>query len=145
MERCGKINAWNSVAESWTGIGVVVDLVAGVGMREWPYLKIAQMVSYIIYLQILQWLKEIGKTCNQFTVSHILVESTLIARSYSYTLSRDTTRINDPGPNGTSYISCRFHTNTVHCALMYGASEQRCLCRLRGWVVPAPCVFVEIG
>jgi hypothetical protein len=52
MERCGKINSWNSVAESWTGIGVVVGLLVGVGMREWPYLKIAQMVSYTSYLQI---------------------------------------------------------------------------------------------
>jgi hypothetical protein len=40
MERCGKINSWNSVAESWTGIGVVAGLLTGVGMIEWPYLKI---------------------------------------------------------------------------------------------------------
>jgi hypothetical protein len=28
MERCGKINALNSVAESWTGIGVVAGCAA---------------------------------------------------------------------------------------------------------------------
>jgi hypothetical protein len=53
MERCGKIHSWNSVSESWTGIGVVAGLLAGVGMIEWPYLKIAQLVSYRSYLQIL--------------------------------------------------------------------------------------------
>jgi len=66
MERCGKRNAWNSVAESWTGIGVVAGLLAGVGMIEWPYLKIAQPVSYRSYLQILSCVRKIGKTCNQF-------------------------------------------------------------------------------
>jgi hypothetical protein len=45
-----------------------VGLLVGVGMREWPYLKIAQMVSYTIYLQILQCLRKIGKTCNQFNL-----------------------------------------------------------------------------
>jgi hypothetical protein len=33
MERCGKINSVNSVAESWTGIGVVVGFLTGAGMR----------------------------------------------------------------------------------------------------------------
>jgi hypothetical protein len=28
IERCGKINALNSVAESWTGIGVVAGFAA---------------------------------------------------------------------------------------------------------------------
>jgi hypothetical protein len=30
IERCGKINASNSDAESWTGIGVVAGCCAGV-------------------------------------------------------------------------------------------------------------------
>jgi hypothetical protein len=46
------INSWHSVAENGTGIGVVAGLVAGVGMREWPYWKIAQPGSYRSYLQI---------------------------------------------------------------------------------------------
>src|SRR5712691_10642926 len=69
MERCGKINSWNSVAESWTGIGVVAGLMAGVGMIEWPYLKMAQPGSYRSYLQILECVRKIGKTCNQFICS----------------------------------------------------------------------------
>jgi hypothetical protein len=37
MERCGKINAVNSSAESWTGIGVVVGFGAVVLIMQWPY------------------------------------------------------------------------------------------------------------
>src|SRR6266478_5326340 len=75
MERCGKINSWNSVAESWTGIGVVAGLLAGVGMLEWPYLKMAQPVSYRSYLQILECVRKIGKTCNQFNAIVISLTS----------------------------------------------------------------------
>ena len=41
MERCGKINSWNSASESCTGIGVVAGFWAGMGMMYWPYLKIS--------------------------------------------------------------------------------------------------------
>ncbi len=43
-----------------------MGLLAGVGMREWPYLKMAQPGSYRSYLQILECVRKIGKTCNQF-------------------------------------------------------------------------------
>jgi hypothetical protein len=39
IERCGKINASNSDAESWTGIGVVADFGAVVLMVQWPHVK----------------------------------------------------------------------------------------------------------
>jgi hypothetical protein len=37
MERYGKINASNSGAESWTGIGVVAGCGAVVLIMQWPY------------------------------------------------------------------------------------------------------------
>ncbi len=37
IERCGKINASNSGAESWTGIGVVADFGAVVLIVQWPH------------------------------------------------------------------------------------------------------------
>jgi hypothetical protein len=43
----------NSVAESWTGIGVVTGFLAGMGMMYWPYLKIPEIVSGKRYLQAL--------------------------------------------------------------------------------------------
>jgi hypothetical protein len=45
MERCGKINCWNSVSESWTGIGVVAGFFANVGLVEWSRLKMTEIVS----------------------------------------------------------------------------------------------------
>jgi hypothetical protein len=37
--RCGKINAVNSVSESWTGIGVVASFGAVVLMMYGPHVK----------------------------------------------------------------------------------------------------------
>jgi hypothetical protein len=37
IERCGKIPASNSDAESWTGMGVVAGLGAVVRIRHWPH------------------------------------------------------------------------------------------------------------
>jgi hypothetical protein len=36
LERCGKINALNAGAESWTGIGVLAACVACELMVYWP-------------------------------------------------------------------------------------------------------------
>ena len=69
QDRCGKINSVNSVSESWTGIGVVVGFLTGVGMRKSLYLKMTACVSIRRYLQTLQSLKLIGKTCNHLNAS----------------------------------------------------------------------------
>jgi hypothetical protein len=39
MERWGKINALNSVAESWTGIGVVAGFAAVMLITPGPHMK----------------------------------------------------------------------------------------------------------
>jgi hypothetical protein len=54
IERCGKINSVNSVAESWTGIGVVAAFVAGAFMVPWPPLKMIDSIYEITFQQILQ-------------------------------------------------------------------------------------------
>lgn len=41
--RCVKINGLNSGSETWTGIGVVAGFLAGMGMIESSYLKIAKL------------------------------------------------------------------------------------------------------
>jgi hypothetical protein len=54
IERCGKINASNSGAESWTGIGVVADFGAVVLMMQWPHMKHGDAHWEITLLHILQ-------------------------------------------------------------------------------------------
>ena len=44
-DRCGKINCWNSAAESCTGIGVVAVFADVVGMMESSHMKMAESVS----------------------------------------------------------------------------------------------------
>jgi hypothetical protein len=39
IERCGKINAVNSLSESWTGIGVVAGVAVVVLIRQGPHGK----------------------------------------------------------------------------------------------------------
>src|SRR2546425_374465 len=70
MERCGKINSVNSVAESCTGIGVVVGFLTGAGMMESPYLQMTVFVSIRRYLQTLQPVRPIGKTRNHLKGCH---------------------------------------------------------------------------
>ena len=43
--RCGKINAVNSVAESWTEIGVVAAFFANARMVQGPRLKLVDFIS----------------------------------------------------------------------------------------------------
>jgi len=45
MERCGKINAVNSVAESCTGMGVVAGFADVVGMMASSHMKKAALLS----------------------------------------------------------------------------------------------------
>jgi hypothetical protein len=52
MDKCGKINSWNSASDNCTGMGVVAGFWAGMGIMEWPYLKRALPVSVRRYLQI---------------------------------------------------------------------------------------------
>jgi hypothetical protein len=49
-ERCGKINASNSVAESWTGIGVVAGCGVGMLIRRWPHWQCGDLPWEIILL-----------------------------------------------------------------------------------------------
>jgi hypothetical protein len=65
IERCGKINASNSGAESWTGIGVVTDVGAVVLMIQWPHMKQGDTHSKSTLLHILQEVRTIYKTRNQ--------------------------------------------------------------------------------
>jgi hypothetical protein len=54
IERYGKINSVNSVAESWTGIGVVAAFVTGAFMVPWPRLKMIDALYEITFPPILQ-------------------------------------------------------------------------------------------
>jgi hypothetical protein len=65
-DRCGKINGWNSAAESCTGIGVVAGFADVVGMMESSHMKMAESVSCIRYRHTLQDIRAIGKTRNHF-------------------------------------------------------------------------------
>src|SRR6266498_3041651 len=67
MERCGKINAVNSVAESWTGMGVVAGVCATVLMMQRPHVKHVDTHWRIKLLQILQEVRSICKTRNQLS------------------------------------------------------------------------------
>src|SRR5574341_2052299 len=68
IERCGKIHASHSGAESWTGIGVVAGCGAVVLIRQWPHGRHGEVNWGITLLQILQEVRTIYKTRNQLTV-----------------------------------------------------------------------------
>jgi hypothetical protein len=65
IERCGKINALNSVSESWTGIGVVAGFAAVVFIVEGPHVNKGDATQRIKLLEILQEVRAIYKTRNQ--------------------------------------------------------------------------------
>jgi hypothetical protein len=65
IERCGKINASNSGAESWTGIGVVAGFGAVVLIMQWPHGKNRDVNWGRELLQILQEVRSNCKTRNQ--------------------------------------------------------------------------------
>ena len=67
MVRCGKINCVNSDAESCTGIGVVAGFAGAVGMMESSHMKMAELISSIVYLHTLQYIRAIGKTRNHLS------------------------------------------------------------------------------
>src|SRR4030095_3678922 len=69
MERCGKINASNSGAESWTGIGVVAGFGAVVLIMQWPHGKHRDVNWRSKLLQILQEVRSNCKTRNQLFVN----------------------------------------------------------------------------
>src|SRR2546425_8789009 len=73
MERCGKINAVNSVAESWTGMGVVAGVCATVLMMQRPHVKHVDTHWRITLLQILQEVRSICKTRNQLILSGLTI------------------------------------------------------------------------
>ena len=68
MERWGKINALNSVSESWTGIGVVAGFAAVMLITQGPHVKNIAAHWRIKLLHILQ---EVGSICK--TRNHLLV------------------------------------------------------------------------
>src|SRR5215470_5776036 len=65
MERCGKRNASNSGAESWTGIGVVASCGAVVLIMQWPYERHGNVTWGSALLQRLQKVRANCKTRNQ--------------------------------------------------------------------------------
>ena len=84
--RCGKINAVNSVSESWTGIGVVAGFTAGLLITQGPHLNDITAYWRIKFLHILQEVRGICKTRNQLlhkpTVSLDVIS--LVASSCGY-------------------------------------------------------------
>jgi hypothetical protein len=64
IERCGKINAVNSGAESWTGIDVVAGCAAVVLITQGPHVKDMAAHERITFLHILQEVRSICKTRN---------------------------------------------------------------------------------
>src|SRR5215831_8156921 len=69
MERCGKINAVNSGAASWTGIGVVAGCGAVVLIMQWPHGRNGDVTWRRELLQIIQEVRAICKTRNQLHVN----------------------------------------------------------------------------
>jgi len=61
IERCGKINASNSGAESWTGIGVVVGVGAVVLIMQWPHGKKRECTGEANYFRYYKRLGVIAK------------------------------------------------------------------------------------
>src|SRR5262249_26282171 len=68
MERCGKMNASNSSAESWTGIGVVAGCAAVMLITQGPLVKNMDVRWGITLRHILQEVRSICKTRNQLRV-----------------------------------------------------------------------------
>jgi hypothetical protein len=65
MERCGKINAVNSLSDSCTGVGVVAGFSAMVLIMEGPHVRNGEVNQRIKLLEILQEVRIIYKTRNQ--------------------------------------------------------------------------------
>src|SRR5215467_6547424 len=65
MERCGKRNASNAGAESWTEIGVVAGVGAVVLIMQWPYERNGDVTWESELLQRLQKVRANCKTRNQ--------------------------------------------------------------------------------
>src|SRR5712692_1859776 len=65
MERCGKINASNSGADSWTGIGVVAGFCTVVLIMQWPHRRKGEVTWRSELLQRLQDVRGNCKTRNQ--------------------------------------------------------------------------------
>src|SRR6266516_2630303 len=65
MERCGKINASNSGADSWTGIGVVAGFCIVVLIMQWPHRRNGEVTWRSELLQRLQEVRGNCKTRNQ--------------------------------------------------------------------------------
>ena len=65
IERCGKINAVNSLSDSCTGIGVVAGFAVAVLIRQGPQVKQGDSRWRIKFLQILQEVRSSCKTRNQ--------------------------------------------------------------------------------
>src|SRR5215211_7225527 len=64
MERCGKINAVNSLSDSCTGIGVVAGFAAVMLITQGPHVKNIAARWGITLLHILQEVRSICKTRN---------------------------------------------------------------------------------
>jgi hypothetical protein len=68
IERCGKINSVNSVAESWTGIGVVAAFVAGAFMVPWPRLKMIDSIYESHFHKYYNNLEKIAKLATSLII-----------------------------------------------------------------------------
>src|SRR5215472_7295574 len=70
MERCGKRNASNSGADSWTGIGGVAGFCTVVLIVQWPHRRNGEVTWRSALLQRLQEVRGNCKTRNQLEVIH---------------------------------------------------------------------------
>jgi len=78
IERCGKSNAGNSAAESWTGSGVVAGFCAIVLVMQRPHVKHVDPPGRIKLPQILQEVRTICKTRNHIRLLLILTGLSLV-------------------------------------------------------------------
>src|SRR5712691_6418199 len=96
MERCGKINASNSGAESWTGIGVVAGCGAVVLIMQWPSVRNGEVNWGSALLQRLQEVRRICKTRNQLRLRYAPSSTNPVSLA---------TRFNPFKPSGNKTIS----------------------------------------
>ena len=66
IERCGKINAVNSVSANCTGMGVMSGFLAVVRIMGGPHVKKVDLRWRTRLLPILQEVRPVCKTHNQF-------------------------------------------------------------------------------
>ena len=68
IERCGKIHAVNSGSDNCTGMGVVSGFLQAVLIIGGPHVKHVDPDGRIRFLHILQEVRPVCKTRNQFSI-----------------------------------------------------------------------------